>query len=190
MSIVNDVFKVSEELQGLVYLAETQLAEVGEVSAEVQELLSQKLQDQEVTTTELCNWYLKTENRLAGLKEEYKPIEEKIKSDYSELEDQLKRIEKYIKMALPPGEGNQIANESVYAFYTPSFETVIDEPEYVPIEFIEMVPKIQKDEIKAALKTGAIIPGARLKENFNLQVKIGGIRAQKAAKARINKKKL
>lgn len=188
MSIINEMFEVKAEVENAYLDAERELAETGKVSDSTQERISVLLQDQETVITSLCNWYLKTEARLAGKKAEYEVIEDKIAADLAELQDTLDRVGGYIKTALPAGDGVQVANDSVYCYYSPSQETIIEDESAIPIEFTEYIPKISVKAIRDLLKSGGEVPGARLLQKYNLQVKVGGIRAMKNAKNRMKKR--
>lgn len=185
MNIIEQVFAVSHDVQNAFLEADAELKLKGEVSPEAQNRIDQLLANQEQVATELCNWYLRTEGKLSALEAEYQPILDKIKDDFAELQNDLERIEGFISLVLPKDADTQIANESVYAFWKHTEAVDVVDESIVPIEFVEYVPKVSKEAIKQVLRTGADVPGAKLKDNYSLQVKMGGLKAIKNAAKRI-----
>lgn len=144
----------------------------------VQNSLSNRKITKEELMVKLSRWYKWAEARERGLEAEYRPVIDQLESEIEYWVSTQKRIKTALQCLLVPGVDADFVNEDVALFYQRSVETVIDDPDSLPLEMIELVPKPKKLAIKAELEQGREVPGARLQENFNLQIKPGGERAK------------
>lgn len=159
---------------------------------EVPAVLTDKLQKRRLTPeealTKLGSWYHRIDAESRALEAKYRPLIDDMEADIKYLDNTKAFIKSCIGYLLPPDKESQFVNERVYIHYTETKETVITEPEAVPIEFCKVVDPIpEKRAIKAALEAGQEVPGAALQLNYHLQVKPGGARALKNSQNRLKR---
>lgn len=184
--LLQQVLDTSAEVKEIFLRAKAE-TEAGGLTPETEQALERASRDQERVVTELGNWYLYTESQQKALEVKYQPLREKMDSDIAELEEKKEFIKWAVSQVLPPEHDSCVANEAVYVTYRPSISVIVEDPERLPLEFVEMSVVPNKNEIKKAIQSGATIEGARLSENLSVQIKLGGLRAIKAAKKRAEK---
>lgn len=179
-TLLAKVFETSDGVKEIFQRARTE-TEAGGLTPETELALTQVCREQEFVVTELANWYLYTDGQQKGLEAQYKPLREKMDDDIDALEEKKNFIKWALAQVLPPEKGARIANEQIDVKYTPSVSVIVDDPEGLPLEFVDIISSPKKKEIKAAIESGATVPSARLSENLNIQIKLGGVRAIKNA---------
>lgn len=176
-----------EKLQYPVELDEIEAEEAQDIAPIVQCLGLRECRTKEQLLTALGNWHRHTSAKLDGKQAELKEIIEAADAEASYYKNKLAFIKRCIESILPPGAESEFVNQDVSLTYRRSERCVVDDVESVPIEYckLETVPQIEK--IKEALKAGGDVPGAKLTEHFNLQVKPGGDRAKNNQQKRLKK---
>lgn len=135
--------------------------------------------------TYVGNLYRQLEAEREGVKAKMARLVKAFEDELHYYDTRLGNIENAISMVIPPVTGEEyVANEQVSMYYSPSVETVIDEPEMVPIEYTEVKTVPVKSSIKEAILAGKTVPGAHLAKKFNLRIGPGGRRAVDNAKKR------
>lgn len=135
--------------------------------------------------TALGNWYRATEARIAGFDAQWRPILDAYEADRKRLTNKLEFISKCLPMYL--SEGEEFINESVDIRSKSSQSVEVEDLEVLPIEFCRVKTEADKTAIKAAIEAGQGVPGAKLKTNYSIKIKEGGIRAIENAKKRMKK---
>lgn len=147
--------------------------ENGEELTDSTESLKQ-LEELQNKKDEIIVWMLSkranSEANKKWLSDEITRLSERIKREDKTIE----QMEKMIKYFLPTIEKPlTIWNWSVS--YRKSKKTIIDDKESIPEEYkvTETVTTVKYplDAIKKAIEEGKQVPGARIEENFNLQIK-------------------
>lgn len=152
--------------------------------------INEKKQTFEEVVTGLSRWYLYTDAKLRGLEAEYRPIIERLEGDLKELEGRKKYIKSVLSQIIAPSLESTFVNEAVSVFFTATTQTVIDNPAMIPIEYCKppREPEPDTKAIKEVLENGGEVEGARLQQNFHIQIKEGGVRAAKNARLRSDKR--
>lgn len=180
--LLQKAFSASAEIQDLFLRAQKEETEQGSVSEETQTEIQRLSKERDFLLSELGKWFLWTDSKLQGLKAEYRPLMEAMEANVSELERRKDFIKTCMVRVFQPGKDSVIANESIYAYYKHSTKLHIESEEHIPLEYQKLEPVPDPAAIKAAIEKGEEVPGARIVENWNLQVKFGGESAIKNAK--------
>jgi hypothetical protein len=159
----------------------------GEVT-ELAQRLTDEIVKMEGGVISLANYHRHLVANANAAKAALAPIVEELEADISAANQRVQWVETIIKRMLPPGPESALCNEQVNIYYTESTAVEIVDHESLPMEFVEVETKAKKRTIEAALKKGEEVPGARLKINYNLQIKHAGPRAEKNARARAKKR--
>jgi len=166
----------------------------GEPSPDAIEELKRALTAHDNLVGELAAWHNYTEAQEAKLKaeaEEIQPILDRITADAKRLQKRKAFIQMVVEKLLPPGPDSRYVDDKVSLFYTKSESVEVFDVDALPLECVEpkTIPVVKA--IKAALSTGKKVEGARLRVNWNLQIKQGGENAKanqrKLAKERSKK---
>jgi hypothetical protein len=110
------------------------------------------------------------ENQLDAIKKESDRLDAMKKA----IENSNERIKNTIKHFMELYEVSEIKGETLKLSFRRSKQVVIDDDSLVPVLFKELVPesyKTCKADIKKAIEDGGTVPGARVVENYNLQIK-------------------
>lgn len=152
--------------------------------------INEKKKTFEEVVTGLARWYLYTDAKLRGLEAEYRPIIERLEGDLTELEGRKKYIKSVLSQIIAPSLESTFVSEAVSVFFTATTQLKIDSPALIPIEYCKppKEPEPDGDAIKEVLKNGGEVEGARLQQNFHIQIKEGGVRAAKNARLRSDKR--
>lgn len=124
--------------------------------------------------SEFMDWILKSRaNRLSDIAW----INEEIKR-LSEMRDRIQRkvnqSENFIEMIVKPNYQWKTINYWLFSvWFRKSTQTIIDNEEIIPTEFKKekMTICIDKAEIKKSIQKWKEVPGARLQDNLNLNIK-------------------
>ena len=100
--------------------------------------------------------------------ESYKKEKEVFVQREKAAKNKAESLKRYLEMALG---GEKFKTSKVSISYRKSEIVEIDEIEKLSDEFIKIEKKADKTAIKAAIKEGAEIVGARIVENNNIQIK-------------------
>lgn len=100
--------------------------------------------------------------------ESYKKEKEVFVQKEKAAKNKAENLKRYLEMALG---GEKFKTSKVSISYRKSEIVEIDEIEKLSDEFIKIEKKADKTAIKAAIKEGAEIVGARIVENNNIQIK-------------------
>lgn len=188
MGIVNEFFKVDQELSGLLYHALEQIDGEGNYPEEVQDLILAKAKNKEWFISQMGNWYLRAKSRYEAREAEYKPILERIKNDFKVLDREMETALYFLRAVFPPAEDAEIANDDVYIIHARSESVKVIDEALLPFEFCRTKIEADKTLLKAELKRGKEIPGAVLEVNFNPRITPGGDAAKKRLVVRKNKR--
>ena len=140
-----------------------------EIIRDIEELQNKK--------DEIIDWILqKRQNSIArqeALSNEIKRLQEQAEKE----ERTIEKMESLFTHFVPTLEKTTVFG-SFQASYRKSVQTIIEDETLIPERFIlrETIPetivvKYPKKEIKEALEAGEEVPGARIQENFNLNIK-------------------
>lgn len=188
MGILEDFYKVDNELAQLIHDAFCESQDVEGLHPETHALILQRAANKEEFATKLGSWYLHLSSKLEGRKAEYKPVQERILEDLKAIERELDFVLWLINSVLPPGEGSEIINDQISLTYRRSEKVEIKNPEFLPVDYCRFVQEPDKKAIKTAFQKGKEVPGAALVEAWNLQVKQGGDAAVRRQAVRLKKK--
>ena len=88
-------------------------------------------------------------------------------------ENKADRLRDYLRFSLLQAGKDKLETARCKLSFHKGTKVIIDSQENIPSSYIvtETVSKVNKNEIKAALKNGIIVPGAHLEETRTLQVK-------------------
>lgn len=117
-----------------------------------------------------CGRYIKNQRALAeSIKLEERALAERRK----EIEHRIDSMDGYVLSTVNKLEGKRFESPAVRFTTRRSTATVIDDDSQIPDEYKDFVTtaKVDRKALGQALKRGDRIPGARLEERLNLQVK-------------------
>lgn len=130
--------------------------------AEVESLV--KLQS--VTLADLGQWVLWAENERLG---EIKRLMERLKHEKDKIERAAEACRRAIRANLP--EGEKVVTDWCKISWRSSVSVEVTcKPEDLPPAFQRVKVEPMKNELKAALKSGEVIEGARLIQSSNLVI--------------------
>ncbi len=111
----------------------------------------------------------KRKSEIEFLKEE----EKRIKSIRQSMEKRLEEFRDYLKGLMAFHGLKSLKGAKGSMFLRDSMSLVIEDPDSLPAEFLEQVIEYKplKKEIKAALESGARVPGAQLVKNSVITIK-------------------
>jgi hypothetical protein len=187
VTFIEEYYKINKELRGLLEQAREEQDESGEVGESTRERIFEYAKNRDDFLTDVAVFYKQMDARHAGLKAEFKPIQDRMKADLDRL-DKTKEFCKWLVTRLTPNpEKYYLVNEKIYMYYTPSERVVIQDADQIPECYTERTP--MPAAIKADLKMGAKIPGARIEKNFNLRISEGGEAAKVKNQKRIKNRR-
>lgn len=108
---------------------------------------------------------------IKNLASDAKAISEEVESMNArkkQLENTQERLENLLKTTLA---GEKLTTPKVAVTYRKSKETIIDQKESLPVEFLKIVTDVDKAAIRSALLSGLDVPGAHLEEKMNMSIK-------------------
>ena len=160
-----NIYQIDAEIQRI--LSEVD-EETGELPESAYEELAQLTADRDVKVENAACMVINLTAEAKAIREQEQALAERRKS----VERRVERIRGYIEYAL---DGNTFSSPRVQVKYGKSTAVEIDEAvfwENPATAFIRQKdPEPDKAAIKAALKDGAIIPGASLVERKNMTIK-------------------
>lgn len=183
MKSIENVMPLSDAVNAIESALE---ASGGEITPQVAAMQAQLAKLERIT--DLSNWYLRAEADHAAAEAALKPMIKELQLDIKSAEQRIEYIKNILIQVLPPGPDSQVCSDKANVFYSESSELDVFDPEAVPFDLIKVVKVPDGKAIKAKLEAGEEVPGARLKINWNLQVKHAGPRASKNAAARAEKR--
>ena len=142
--------------------------ETGEIDEELLLALTTAGDEFNGKAVALRNWTCDLDSDVEGISAEIKRLTaiKKAKENLS------KRIKKSVVEAMRAVGLDKIETPTMKISYTETEETIIDDEAMIPAEYmIAQKPKPDKTAIKAAIKRGEAIGGARLQTNYNLRVR-------------------
>lgn len=137
---------------------------------------------------DLGAWYLRTDAEHRGEEAKLKPIIDELQARLKSYESKKNWIKSQINRILEPSLFADHTDEKVSLFYMKSEKVEITDFDRLPIDYTRVKTEPDTAAIKEALKNNQEVPGATLKENFNLQVKLGGPNAIKNSQKRLDKR--
>lgn len=182
----------SDELLDALHKASEQLYSGNAVDVEVARDVSRVMSGmtRKEAISQLGTWYLNRKAKLDAKEAELKPLIDHMQSEIKFHRQQVEFVKWVITCILPPKPDAEFVDEYCSLFYSESKQTIVNNPDAVPIEYckIETIPQLTA--IGDAISGGIEVPGCEVKTNYNLQVKLGGERAIANAKARAKRRQL
>lgn len=172
-----------------VFKLDNEVIEIAEANLETPQNIFEALKSKAITKEQFLaacgTWYQYIETKRRGLKAAYEPLIDEMKADISHLDSKLNFIKSTIRHYFPPGPEIDLVTDQVRLFYKEDESTDVVSPEMVPLKWCRQYePEPKKTEILAAMKAGEEVPGCRIKTEYHLQIKPGGVRAVHNAKQR------
>ena len=187
-NLVDQFHKLNHETVQLFEAARVVQQETGKLPPELEKEIASVSRDREQLLTELGSWWLNTKAKYEGKKAEYDAILKAIDYELDDLLGRMDFIKDIIRQVLPPGAHQQVVNESVYIHQTPSERLVIDGAiEDVPVELTRVAIEVDAKKTIEQIKAGKQFDWAHLETKWNPQIKPGGERAARNAKARLTR---
>ena len=153
---------VLQELMQCEYEVDEKTGEVTDNTAELKALadeLNESLSDKADAIIYTAKEFKSSEDMLG---QEIKRLQER-KKQMQRKQEQLKDLLDYLLA------GVKIKTEKFTVFYGKNESMVISEETHIPKEFIEFTPKINKTELKKAVKAGLVVTGVNLEENVSVR---------------------
>ncbi len=161
------LYEINKSVEDVLNRMLIEQAESGEVSPETANLFSelQIARDEKIENT-AC--YIK--NLLSDIKA-IKDEENNLKARRVSLEAKVDSLEGYLSDMLNYKKWDK--SSKVAVSFRESKQTIIDDQSLIPSEFITTTTedKIDLNGIKKAILDGAVIPGAHIQVNQNIQIK-------------------
>lgn len=141
----------------------------GEVTESLEQALSTTKQELEVAASQFSLLTREMDNQALSIQAEIERLQ-----DYKKhIEGTSAKIKEQIKNAMLAAEIQKIKGELVSISFRKSEATVIDDETLIPLIYKDQktVYNINKTDIKNAIKSGVNVPGARIVENKNINIK-------------------
>ena len=160
------LYEINSEIAALEALIDAYAAEhEGDIPEDLDSRLETMKGIKNDKLLDLGRWVKNMEAEAEAVKVE----KQKLAARQSALEHKAERIRQYIAASLQPGE--KLADTNTVFSWRKSVSTEIIDAEMIPDDFCAIIRKPSATEIKAAIQSGKQVPGARLNEKLNLQIK-------------------
>ena len=136
--------------------------ETGEIIDE--ERLNELQIAEEEKIENIALWIKNLKAEAEALKAEKEAFDKRKKAAENKAESLSKYLTNYL-------QGNKFKTTKVSISYRKSESLEIDNTESIPFDYIEYEPKINKTDLKKAIKEGLEVEGCRIVEKQNIQIK-------------------
>ena len=160
-----NLYEIDKTLERLLDLGDDWVdEETGEILTYQEVAAMQMARDKKIE-----GWGLWIKNRradIAALKAEIDALRERLKALDAKVEHSTQRYQAYLA-------GERVETPRLSVSYRRSQETMIDDPEKLPTKYVRTKTETSPDKtaIRAAIKAGETVPGARLADKVSMLVK-------------------
>jgi hypothetical protein len=160
---MTSLFEISQELQAVLSAIES-----GDIPEEAAEDMLEGVQIELSIKAEDLACYIKERRAYAA---SVKYLEDEYKKRRQALESHADRLEAYLSRTMLANDIKKLECPRCVISHRASERVAIDNESLLPRDFIKLTPEPNKTAIKAAIKAGNTVHGARIEAHQNIQIK-------------------